>query len=390
MPKVAVVIPSYNHADYIVAALESVVAQTLAPEKIVVVDDGSSDRSLEVIRAFAEAHPRAGLQLICQENAGAHHALNRAIAAAGEVDYVAILNSDDLYEPARLAACVEHLEMHPEHQMVCTGLHMIDSAGALLPPDHPKARRTRTVWADPARDPAEWLGVANFTKTTSNFVMRISYARSHPLRDYRYVHDYFFAVMAAVEGRLGVVPEPLLRYRTHTTNTIKVDGTAKVASETVRLNFDLIRELAPRLAESAEVRAAYSRYFRALSGNAADFRVEVFLTLVARLAAERPDDLRVWEAALTPAEFPELAAPPNAETRRAMDHARLDAFRHAALRSRWVTLGMGLGLAPNLFAASGDAPAARLARLQKRFHRSPWIWLGRALALVPRTPVVDL
>lgn len=383
MSKVAVVIPSYNHADYIGSALESVLAQTLAPERIVVVDDGSSDRSLEVIRAFAAAHPHPPLELIPQANAGAHNALNRAIAAAGSVDHIAILNSDDLYEPARLEKCVAHLEAHPQHEVVCTGLRMIDATGALLPPDHPKARRTRTIWADPARDPAEWLGISNFAKTTSNFVIRAAYARAHPLRDYRYVHDYFFAVLAAVEGQFGVIAEPLLRYRTHTTNTIKVDGAAKVAAETTRLNFDLLRELAPRLAESPEVRAAYSRYFRTLAGNAADFRVEVFLALAARLAVAQPD-LRCWLDALTPVDFPELASPPCPETRQAMDQARLDAFCHAALRSRWVAFGMALGLAPNLFAQTEDAPAARLARLTKRFDRSPWIILGRALALVPR------
>ena len=380
MLKVAVVIPSYNHAAYIVSALESVVAQTLAPERIVVVDDGSTDNSLDLLRAFGSARPR--LILIPQANAGAHNALNRAIQEAGEVDYVAILNSDDLYEPTRLEKCVAFLETHPKCEVVCTGVRMIDSAGALLPPDHPKARRLRTVWADPARDPAEWLGVSNFAKTTSNFFIRTGYARSHPLRDYRYVHDYFFAVTAAVEGQFGVLPEPLLRYRTHTTNTIKVDGAAKVAAETIRLNFDVLRELAPRMAESTKVRAAYSRYFRTLSGNAADFRVEVFLSLVARLAADRPEDLQRWLVALSPEDYPELAAPPCPKTRTAMDQARLDAFGHAAMRSRWTALGMALGLVPNVFAQSGDTPAAQLARLQKRFKRSSWVALGRLLGLL--------
>jgi len=339
VPKVAVVIPSYNHANYIGAALESVLAQSLAPERIVVVDDGSTDGSLDLLRTFAAAHPQ--LLLIPQENAGAHNALNRAIAEAGEVDFIAILNSDDLYEPARLEKCAAFLETHPRCEVVCTGVQMIDSAGELLPPDHPKARRLRTVWADPARDPAEWLGVSNFTKTTSNFFVRAPYARAHLFRNYRYAHDYFFAVMAAVEGEFGVLPEPLLRYRTHTTNTIKADGAAKVAAEITRLNFDLLRELAPRLAKSPKVRAAYTRYFRTLSGNAADFRLEVFLALAARLAASRPEDLWCWLDALSPDAFPELAAPPCAETRRTMDRA------HREKQSRWLALGRFLGFLPS-------------------------------------------
>ena len=385
VPKVAVVIPSYNHADFIGSALESVAAQSLAPVWIVIVDDGSTDRSLEVIREFDAAHPGVGIVLLSQANAGAHHALNRAISEAGAVDYIAILNSDDLYEPTRLEQCVTFLQAHPDRDVVCTGLQIIDIEGALLSRDHPKARRMRTIWADPARDPAEWLGVSNFAKTTSNFFIRSAYARSHPFRDYRYVHDYFFAVMAAMEGRLGVLDAPLLRYRTHATNTIKADGAAKVARETVRLNFDLLRELAPRLAESPDVRAAYTRYFRTLSGNATDFRVEVFLTLVARLAAAHPEELQCALDALNPEAFPELAAPSCPETRRAIDQVRFDAFRHAAMRSRWTALGMALGLVPNAFAVSKEPPGSQLARLENRFRRSRWLALGRLLGLVPKS-----
>jgi len=366
--KVAVVIPSYNHADYIGDALESVAAQTLAPEQIVVVDDGSTDRSLEVIRAFGAAHPQ--LQLISQANAGAHVALNRAIEAAGATaDYIAILNSDDLYEPARLERCVAYLEAHPECEVVATGLHLIGPDGAHLPSDHPKARRLRTIWADPTRDPAEWLGGSNFAKTTSNFVIRGGYARSHPLRDYRYVHDYFFAVAAAVEGQFGVIAEPLLRYRTHPTNTIKVDGSAKVAKETVRLNFDLLRELAPRLSESPQVRAAYARYFRALADNASDFRLEPFLALAARLAESAPELLRCGVDQMEPSHFPELAASPRLQP-------RLEAFRAIALRSRWVALGTALGLVPRLFSEDDAALAAEFPSLERKFRRSPWIRLG--------------
>lgn len=383
MSTVAVVIPSYNHADYIGPALESVAAQTLLPARIVVVDDGSTDRSLEVIRAFAAAHPSLDLRLIPQRNAGAHHAINRAVAEAGPVDYVAILNSDDLYEPERLAQCVAFLDARPRLQAICTGVRMIGPDGALLPDEHPKARRLRTLWSNPERDPAEWFGVANFAKTTSNFVIRAPYARQNPFRDYRYVHDYFFAAEAAIEGVFGVLPVPLLRYRTHPTNTIKADGSARVSAEMIRLHFDLLRELAARLTVSPEIRAAAVRYFRTLAGNAADFRAEVFLALIARLASEHPGCLEEWLGTLNPETFPELAAPPCAETRRAIDQAQLDAFCHRALRSRWTALGIGLGLLPNVFAETADAPAARLAWLQKRFRRSPWLFLGRLLTLAP-------
>src|SRR5205814_971217 len=74
---VSVVIPAYRHERYVAAALDSVRAQTLAPRDVVVVDDGSPDRTADIV---AERFPDA--TLLRQPNRGAHAALDRAIAAA--------------------------------------------------------------------------------------------------------------------------------------------------------------------------------------------------------------------------------------------------------------------------------------------------------------------
>jgi glycosyltransferase involved in cell wall biosynthesis len=374
---VAVVIPSYNHAKFIGAALESVAGQTLAPSRIVVVDDGSSDGSVELIRGIGD--PR--IDLLEQENAGAHHALNRAIQAVGDVDYIAILNSDDLYEPERLERCVAFLEKNKGLcDVVCTGVQLIDLQGAALPSDNPKVRRLDDVWLNPQRDPAEWLGVSNFLKTSSNFVIRAEYARSHPFRSYRYAHDYFFAVVAAVHGRLAVLPEPLLRYRIHTSNTIKSDGAARVAQEVVRLNLDLLLELAGPLSQSETLRAAYTRYFRNLADNHSDFRAEVFLSMLAQLVARLPVGERdCLFGTFKLEDYPELAAPSSREMRTGADQHRLDNLRKTAAQSRWIALGIALGFAPKLVSKEESQPGKELSRLQKGLERSPWVWLGRVL-----------
>jgi glycosyltransferase involved in cell wall biosynthesis len=98
MKQIAVVIPLCNHAAYIGNAIRSVLAQTRKLDKIVIVDDGSADDSVEIVRAFAESR----IELYTQPNAGAHVPLNRGIENAAGCDYVAILNSDDVF--ARLCA----------------------------------------------------------------------------------------------------------------------------------------------------------------------------------------------------------------------------------------------------------------------------------------------
>lgn len=306
MPSIAVVIPLYNHQDYIGEALRSVFDQTLPVQKIIIVDDGSRDRSVEVVRELGDER----ITLFTQENSGAHVALNRGIGEARGFDYVAILNSDDIFHPSRMEKCVGFLEANSQLDLVCTGLRLIDRTGAELADSDPKARWARTVWAARKEELPEWLGIANFAKTSSNFVARGSYFLDHPFRAYRFVHDYFAAVFCALEHKLGVLADDLLYYRTHPSNTIKSGPADNVTREVLQMNLDLIREIAPRLADSAEIRLDYTRYLRMLVGNHADFRAEAFVYLIGRLVEQTPPEaLASMVGEMSAEKFQELAAP---------------------------------------------------------------------------------
>jgi glycosyltransferase involved in cell wall biosynthesis len=96
--RLAVIIPCYNHAHYVGAALESALTQSRKPDRVIVIDDGSKDHSVEVLRGFESR----GVEVSAQENAGAHETINRLVAKAAEdCDLIAILNSDDSYLPGR-------------------------------------------------------------------------------------------------------------------------------------------------------------------------------------------------------------------------------------------------------------------------------------------------
>jgi glycosyltransferase involved in cell wall biosynthesis len=330
---VAIVIPLYNHERYIGAALRSVLEQTRAPDRIVVVDDGSSDGSAAKVEKFAD--PR--VTLVRQANAGAHNALNSGIKLAANSDFIAVLNSDDLYLPRRLERCLAFLENTPSLELVCTGLELIDSAGERLPESDPKSRWVSTVWAARRENLAAWLGIANFAKTSSNFVGHSRFFLAHPFRPYRYVHDYFMALESALAGSLGVIDEPLLRYRTHPMNTIKADGRASVARETLTMNFDLLRELASRLADDAALRSRYTAYFRELIQNHADFRAEVFFSVIAGLLPE--------SIPIPP--LPELSEKSSGRLGKTIAETTARAQRDDALRrSKWLQLGRNLGFIP--------------------------------------------
>src|SRR5688572_29700745 len=113
-PLVSVIIPTFNRASCVGAAIASVLAQTYTPLELIVVDDGSSDHTSTVVSAFA---PR--LVYMQQTHGGVSAARNRGVAAShGEL--VAFLDSDDLWLPGKVAAQVALLQAHSEIQACYT------------------------------------------------------------------------------------------------------------------------------------------------------------------------------------------------------------------------------------------------------------------------------
>lgn len=101
-PSVSVIIPVYNTATYISDTLKSICAQTLTNIEIIVVNDGSTDNSLEIIRRSAAPDPR--ISVYDQPNQGVSVARNKGIQQA-KGEYVYFMDSDDLLEPQALEAC---------------------------------------------------------------------------------------------------------------------------------------------------------------------------------------------------------------------------------------------------------------------------------------------
>ena len=111
-PKVSVIIPTYNSAQFIAEALESVFVQTYKDYEVIVVDDGSTDNTKEVLKPYMSK-----IRYIYKENGGAASARNVGIKnARGE--YIAFLDSDDLWLPEKLEKQMGYFEEHPQVDMV--------------------------------------------------------------------------------------------------------------------------------------------------------------------------------------------------------------------------------------------------------------------------------
>ncbi|HWR75636.1 MAG TPA: glycosyltransferase [Thiobacillus sp.] len=215
---VSVVMPAYNHERYVATAIESVLGQTWPNLELIIIDDASRDRTWEVISGYADLRIRASRHAA---NQGAHITLNEALGMA-RGEYVAIINSDDVFAPTRIAACLETLR-NTGADLVGSDIVLIDAAGEPVL-DHWWVR----TFADLKRVLAEtgdWHATllhGNVFMTTSNCVFRRSWLETvGDFRDFRYVLDYEWLLRGLIKGRrLAWLDAPLLHYRLHEGNTI--------------------------------------------------------------------------------------------------------------------------------------------------------------------------
>ena len=126
-PAVSIVIPNYNHAQFVSEAVNSVLCQTFADYEVIVVDDGSRDNSREVLDTFGDR-----IRAIYQQNQGLSAARNTGIQAAlGR--YIGVLDADDLYEPDFLEVLVSALESQPDAGAIYCGYRFVDDVNNPLP-----------------------------------------------------------------------------------------------------------------------------------------------------------------------------------------------------------------------------------------------------------------
>ena len=127
---ITIVIPNYNNSKFIIECLESVVSQDYPGKEIIVVDDGSTDDSVDKIRKYIGSHKKMNIKLLQQKNSGATVARNKGINKANG-EYIIFLDSDDLLVPGILSKLAK-TELIGRPDLIVGGYLEIDEAGDLV------------------------------------------------------------------------------------------------------------------------------------------------------------------------------------------------------------------------------------------------------------------
>jgi glycosyltransferase involved in cell wall biosynthesis len=204
---VSVVIPNYNYAHYLREAIDSVLSQTYPELEVIVVDDGSSDNSPEVLASYGER-----IKSVFQKNQGVSAARNNGVAAStGE--FIAFLDADDSWLPTKVEKQVAIFRSDPTIGLVHVAVNEVDAAGNSL------LERYEGLKGNIAGEllmlkRAGILGGGSGLMVTREVFVEVG--GFDPGLSTSADWDFFYQVSSRY--RVGFVPELLLRYRIHSTN----------------------------------------------------------------------------------------------------------------------------------------------------------------------------
>lgn len=212
MASVSVIVPAYNAEKTILETIQSIQAQTFSDFELIVINDGSSDRTVELLSTIND--PR--LKVFSYENGGLPVARNRGIqGATGE--FITFIDADDLWKPQKLEAQLKALHEYPEAGVAYSWTAFIDENSNFL-----------YAW-----EPLHWQGnvypqllIRNFISSGSNILVRRQIIQAAGEFDphLRSVEDWDYYLRLAALAPFAVVPEYHILYRRSTQSmTSKID-----------------------------------------------------------------------------------------------------------------------------------------------------------------------
>lgn len=204
-PAISVLMPVYNGAGFLAAAVDSVLAQTVTDFELIAIDDGSSDGSSDLLQQLAARDQR--VRVVRQDNQGIVASLNRALSLAS-APLVARMDADDICRPDRFAKQIAFLDRHPEIAAVSGAMDVIDEAGGYLRteafPTLPDAVDSELLYRSCVCHPAVMARTAAL-RSVGGYRKNLQYAE-----------DYDLWLRLAEVGKIANLPDVLLSYRLHT------------------------------------------------------------------------------------------------------------------------------------------------------------------------------
>jgi glycosyltransferase involved in cell wall biosynthesis len=246
-PKFSVIIPNYNNAKTLERAINSVLNQTYPPHEIIVVDDGSTDHSREIISKFGNS-----VRPVFQKNQGVSAARNNGVSVATG-DWLAFLDADDEYMPDRLVAHADWISEEPEIDFLLADQEartpdgklinffmQSSKSGRALLDANPTATRIKIEIADFEDLISDGFGeIRTLSVPRHSFLKLGGFPRQHKIGE----DLHFFIRLYAESSKGGVIPRVLATYYIYKNSTLRKSPllTMQLFYEAVSSLKDIVR-----------------------------------------------------------------------------------------------------------------------------------------------------
>lgn len=230
-PTVSVVMPVYNGARYLAETLDSILAQTYRDFELLVIDDGSTDPTPEILRRYAGMDSR--VKALTRANRGIVKSRNELLELC-RGRYMACNDADDLSVPTRLEKQVAYMEAHPQCVLLGSRLVVMDPYGSPLYQSLQKLTHDE-IEAELLGNGGGWALLQSSILCRTEAARRVGgYRGSHPV----FSEDHDFYLRLASVGQVANLAEPLVWYRRHlesTTGTYYLEKTQEHAATRERV-----------------------------------------------------------------------------------------------------------------------------------------------------------
>ena len=209
MATVSVLVNVYNGEDFLSLSIESIFSQTFSDFELVIVNDGSTDGTAQILDSIDDSRLRV---VVNERNRGIPFSRNVAIdAASGK--YIAFLSHDDIALPERLARQVQYLDENPAIDLIGSAVEVIDGKGKVQ----------KTIQMPESAVAIRWLGLMECPMRQSSLMGRSEMVKRHRYDEhFQSYSDWDFIMRVARDSEVQNLPEVLVQYRRHTTNTSSV------------------------------------------------------------------------------------------------------------------------------------------------------------------------
>lgn len=233
-PLVSVVIPCYNHENYVTEALDSVFNQTYKNIELTVIDDGSKDESVAIVKKIQKEN---NFTFVSQENMGVCKTLNKAVSLS-KGKYIALLASDDYWDLSKIEKQVKKLESNSNSEFCFTQAREFNDNNAKNDKIFPKKPLTGRV--------LNQVFIRQHVPAGSVMFSRKLYDKLDGFDENLKEEDWDFVIRSAAVTEFSAVNEPLFYYRSHETNIMKTRKRKDIFKQKALLltkNFNLVSPL---------------------------------------------------------------------------------------------------------------------------------------------------